>query len=157
MAMIAATEGKMEFMKKFCVGFVVALCGTAVFADSASTILADQPFTSTPWANGDYYTVTLELDGCMLSKTVTEFDGDDVSEDSLRIDIDLAQVDKARLEIVADAVTLWGATGYEVMCTDLVGEDCVVPNRPGEQISVPESVSAEEYLAAFADKVSSCQ
>ncbi len=144
-------------MKHIVVGGFIALAGTVAWADSGAVILADQPFTSTPWANGDYFTVTLELDECMLSKTVTEYDIDDTLEDSSRIDIDLAKVDMARLEVVADAVTLWAVEGEAVMCTDIVGSDCVVPTRPGEQISVPKSVSSDDYLAAFADQVATCQ
>ena len=144
-------------MRHFFATTCILIAGAAAHADPQDTILADQPFTSTPWANGDYYTVTLTLDACLLSKTVTEFDKSDTSEDSMRIDVDLALVDLDRLEVVADAVTLWAVEGTEVQCTDIVGEDCVIAGRPGEQISVPPSVSADDYLDAFRTKIAMCQ
>ena len=133
------------------------LIAQSALADTTNTILADQPFKSTRWANGDYFTVTLQLDQCLLSKTVTEFDKNDTSGDSSRLDIDLSNIDLDRLELIADAVTLIASEGSSVICTDIVGEDCVVEERPGEQISVPASVDGATYLKAFEAHIAACQ
>lgn len=144
-------------MKPFIAFAVAAFLGSPAAADDAALILADQPFKSAPWANGDYFTVTLALDQCLLSKTVTEFDKHDVAEDSHRIDINLKEVDAARIELVSDAVTLWAREGASVICTDIAGEDCVVRERPGEHISVPASVGGAAYLQALSARVAACQ
>jgi hypothetical protein len=93
----------------------------------------------------------------LLSKTVVEFDENDTAEDSIRIDIDLAQIDTSRLDVVTGSVNLWGADGYEVLCTDISGSDCVVPNRPGESITIPASIAEEDYASAMASMIKSCQ
>ena len=71
--------------------------------------------------------------------------------------IDLAKVDMARVELVSDAVTLWAMDGHSVTCTDVVGDNCVVSERPGEHISVPASIDGVTYLQAFKDKLADCQ
>ena len=135
-----------------------ALCiSTVVIADPAEIILSDQPFTSKPWANGDYYTTTLSLDACMLTKTTVEYDGDNVAGDSHRIDMDLGQIDPTRLDVFVGDVNLWGANGYEVTCSDISGSDCVIPKRPGDSIKIAESVGEDAYVAAVNALIESCQ
>lgn len=135
----------------------VACIGSIAQADPAEIILSEQPFTSLPWAHGDYYTTTLTLDGCNLTKTTVEYDGDDVAGDSHRIDMDLGQIDPARLDVFIGDVNLWGRDGYEVTCTDISGSDCVIPKRPGESIKIAESVGEDAYVAAVRDLITSCQ
>lgn len=114
-------------------------------ADPAETVLSASPFTSAPLYDGSYYTIELALEDCLLTQTTTNFAKDGSLVKRVAIAMNLAEIDPARVEASGADVNLWAKDGAHVVCTDLVGESCIVAERPGEMIPMPVD-AANDFL-----------
>ena len=129
-------------MRILIAGALIALPHIAA-ADATEVMLSASPYQSAPLYNGSYYTIDLSLDACVLTKTTSSFDSAGTMEKQVAITMDLAQIDPARVEPLGADVNLWAIDGAHVTCADLVGESCVVAERPGESIPMPAEVGSD--------------
>ena len=138
----------------------LVLSAVGAFADPVESLLSASPFTSKPLYNGDYYTIGLTLEGCELVKTTSTFDKSGVQEKQVAITMDLSKIDPARVETSGADVNLWALEGEVVHCADILGESCIVAERPGESIPMPKGLdllAGREHAKAVKAVVESCQ